>query len=81
MRKIFIKLIRFYQYGISPFFPPHCRYTPTCSSYAVEAVERFGIVRGGWMALKRIGRCHPWHEGGYDPVPDKPCCDIEHHHK
>ena len=70
MRKIIIGLIRFYQYAISPFLPPHCRYTPTCSSYAVEAVGRFGILRGGWMALRRIGRCHPWHEGGYDPVVD-----------
>ncbi|MDH5484026.1 MAG: membrane protein insertion efficiency factor YidD [Gammaproteobacteria bacterium] len=75
MRKIFIGLIRFYQYAISPFFPPHCRYTPTCSSYAVEAIGRFGILRGGWMALRRIGRCHPWHDGGYDPVP---CCDKHH---
>ncbi|MFW2371729.1 MAG: membrane protein insertion efficiency factor YidD [Gammaproteobacteria bacterium] len=70
MRRIFIGLIRFYQMAISPFFPPHCRYTPTCSSYSVEAISRFGIFRGGWMAMKRIGRCHPWHEGGYDPVPE-----------
>ncbi|MCW9012569.1 MAG: membrane protein insertion efficiency factor YidD [Gammaproteobacteria bacterium] len=73
MRKIFIGLIRFYQYAISPFFPPHCRYTPTCSSYAVEAIGRFGIFRGGWMAVRRIGRCHPWHEGGFDPVPGHHC--------
>ncbi|RDH82684.1 MAG: membrane protein insertion efficiency factor YidD [endosymbiont of Galathealinum brachiosum] len=70
MRKIFIGLIRFYQYAISPYLPPHCRYTPTCSTYAVEAIGRFGILRGGWMALRRIGRCHPWQEGGYDPLPD-----------
>ena len=69
MRKIFIGLIRFYQYAISPYIPPHCRYTPTCSTYAVEAIEQLGILRGGWMALRRIGRCHPWHEGGYDPLP------------
>ena len=69
LRKIFIGLIRFYQYAISPYLPPHCRYTPTCSTYAVEAIGRFGILRGGWMALRRIGRCHPWHEGGYDPLP------------
>lgn len=72
MRKIFIGLIHFYQYAISPYLPPHCRYTPTCSTYAVEAIGRFGILRGGWMALRRIGRCHPWHEGGYDPIPEDP---------
>ena len=71
MRKILIGLIRIYQYGISPYLPPHCRYTPTCSAYSVEAISQFGILRGGWMALRRIGRCHPWHEGGYDPVPGK----------
>ena len=69
MRKIFIGLIRIYQYAISPYLPPSCRYTPTCSSYSVEAINRFGIFRGGWMALRRVGRCHPWHEAGYDPVP------------
>jgi len=69
MRKIFIGLIRFYQYAISPYLPPHCRYTPTCSTYAAEAIGQFGVLRGGWMALRRIGRCHPWHEGGYDPIP------------
>ena len=74
MRKIAritaIGLIQFYRNGISPYLPPHCRYTPTCSSYAMEAITRFGIVRGGWLAMKRIGRCHPWHDGGYDPVPE-----------
>lgn len=64
-------MIRFYQYAISPFLPPHCRYTPTCSTYAVESISRFGIMRGGWLAIKRLGRCHPWHESGYDPVPEK----------
>lgn len=71
MRKIITGMIRFYQYAISPYMAPHCRYTPTCSSYAVEAINRFGIVRGGWLAVRRVTRCHPWHEGGYDPVPDK----------
>lgn len=82
MRKILIGLIRIYQYGISPYLPPHCRYTPTCSTYAVEALGRFGILRGGWMALKRIGRCHPWHEGGYDPLPEREQqkSDCKHNH-
>jgi len=71
MRKILIGIIRIYQYAISPYLPPHCRYTPTCSAYAVEAITEFGILRGSWMAMKRIGRCHPWHEGGYDPLPEK----------
>jgi putative membrane protein insertion efficiency factor len=70
MRQILIALIKLYRYAISPYLAPSCRYTPTCSSYAIEAVERFGIIRGSWLAIRRIGRCHPWHEAGYDPVPD-----------
>lgn len=69
MRKIVIALIGFYRYAISPLLGSHCRYQPTCSSYAQEAVGRYGVFRGGWLALRRISRCHPWHEGGYDPVP------------
>lgn len=68
MRKLFILLIRFYQLAISPYFGPCCRYTPTCSSYAIEAITKYGVLKGGLMAAKRISRCHPWHEGGYDPV-------------
>ena len=70
MRQILIALIKLYRYAISPYLAPSCRYTPTCSSYAIEAVERFGIFRGSWMAMRRISRCHPWHEAGFDPVPD-----------
>jgi len=62
-------MIRGYQRVISPLFPPSCRFTPTCSNYALDAIERHGLARGGWLALKRIGRCHPWNPGGYDPVP------------
>ena len=71
MRRILITLIKLYRYAISPYLAPSCRYTPTCSSYAIEAVERFGIFRGSWLAIRRISRCHPWHEAGYDPVPEK----------
>ena len=61
--------IRFYRSAISPNHPPCCRYTPTCSEYAYEAVERYGALKGGYLATRRILRCHPFHEGGYDPVP------------
>lgn len=61
--------IRLYQRLISPLLPASCRFYPTCSSYAVTAIERYGLVRGGWLALKRIVRCHPWSRGGHDPVP------------
>jgi putative membrane protein insertion efficiency factor len=64
-----IALIRFYQGAISPHFPAVCRFRPTCSQYAVEAILRHGPVKGAWLALKRIGRCHPWGGSGYDPVP------------
>ena len=65
---IVLKLIRFYQLAISPHFPSCCRYVPTCSAYAYEAVQKYGIFRGGFMAFKRLLRCHPLHRGGYDPV-------------
>lgn len=62
-------LIRGYQYGISPFLGRSCRFQPSCSEYAVESLERYGIIQGLWLAIRRVGRCHPWHPGGYDPVP------------
>ena len=68
-RRLVVLVIRGYQKLISPAFPPVCRFTPTCSSYAVTSVERYGVVRGGWLAAKRIARCHPWNPGGHDPVP------------
>lgn len=64
-----LALIRFYRRAISPYTPASCRYTPTCSVYAIEAIEKYGALRGGWMALKRILRCNPLFPGGYDPVP------------
>lgn len=65
----FILLIRFYQNCISPLTPPSCRYTPTCSQYGLEALRKYGIIKGGWLTLKRVMRCHPWGGSGYDPVP------------
>ncbi len=62
-------LVRIYQICISPLLPKSCIYTPTCSQYAIEALEKYGAIKGSWLAIKRILRCHPWHEGGYDPVP------------
>ena len=62
-------LIRVYQLFVSPLFPASCRYTPTCSAYAVEAIERHGVFRGSWLGAKRIARCHPFRPGGHDPVP------------
>ena len=68
MKKLCMRLIRFYQKAISPLFPARCRFYPTCSQYALEAVEKYGVWKGGWMSVKRICRCHPWSRGGYDPV-------------
>ncbi len=68
MSKILILCIRFYQLFISPMFPPKCRFYPTCSAYAIEAIQKKGALKGTWMALKRLAKCHPFHPGGYDPV-------------
>ena len=71
MKKVFLALIRFYQRALSPRKGgPVCRYIPTCSSYAVTAIERYGAWKGGWMALRRLLRCNPFGKGGYDPVPE-----------
>ena len=76
MKKLLLRLIRFYRGHISPHMPPACRFQPTCSQYALTAVERYGALRGGWMALGRILRCNPFHKGGYDPVPEDPNATI-----
>ena len=70
MRKFLIALIRGYQLLISPLLGNHCRFYPSCSQYAREALEQHGVLRGLWLAVRRLLRCHPWHEGGVDPVPE-----------
>jgi len=77
MRSLVRYLIRGYQIVISPLLGPRCRFYPSCSSYALEAVESFGAARGSWLAAKRICKCHPWHPGGFDPVPRCTPCDSE----
>ena len=70
MKRVFLALIRFYQRNISPLSPPRCRFYPTCSQYAWEAINKYGALKGGWLALRRLLRCHPFHNGDYfDPVP------------
>ena len=69
LNKLLIVMVKFYRGAISPMFPPACRFTPTCSQYALEALRRHGPLRGSWLALRRILRCHPWGGSGYDPVP------------
>ena len=68
-KRIMLGMIRFYRRFISPMFPPCCRFTPTCSAYALEAIQKYGALKGGYLAMRRILRCNPFHPGGYDPVP------------
>lgn len=69
MKPILLALIRAYRLLLSPWWGRQCRFTPTCSEFALEAIERHGSLHGSWLAMRRIGRCHPWHAGGFDPVP------------
>ncbi|KTB48436.1 membrane protein insertion efficiency factor YidD [Dehalogenimonas alkenigignens] len=71
MKRVALGLIRLYQNSLSKVLPPSCRFQPTCSQYTFEAIERFGLFKGVWLGLKRLGRCHPFNKGGYDPVPDR----------
>ena len=67
--RVLLAVIGFYRTAISPIRPPACRYTPSCSAYAAEAIQHYGAIRGGWLAVRRLLRCHPFHAGGHDPVP------------
>jgi len=69
MRKLVLLPIQFYRYAISPLMASHCRFYPSCSCYAHEAISQYGVWRGSWLTLRRLGRCHPWNAGGFDPVP------------
>ena len=71
MKTILMGIIKFYQKAISPLTPPSCRFYPTCSHYGLEALEKHGALKGSWLAIRRISKCHPFHEGGFDPVPEK----------
>lgn len=69
MKKMMLYLIRFYQLAITPYTRPHCRFIPTCSQYTFQAIEKYGALKGGYLGIRRILKCHPFHKGGYDPVP------------
>ena len=81
MKKILILLIRFYQKFISPMFPAKCRFYPTCSQYMLEAIKEHGAIKGTYLGIKRISKCHPFHEGGYDPVPKRKIKNSEEKEK
>ena len=70
MRRLILGLIRIYQLTLSPLLGSNCRFQPTCSAYATEAIKKFGVLKGGYLSFRRLIKCHPFHEGGYDPVPD-----------
>ena len=78
MRRIFISCIKGYRYLISPLMASHCRFHPSCSSYAIQAIEQYGALKGSYLAARRLLRCHPFHPGGYDPVPEKHSEHDEH---
>lgn len=71
MKKLALSVIRFYQRSFSPYRPPSCRFLPTCSEYGYEAIARHGLLKGSWLTVRRLGRCHPFQKGGYDPVPEQ----------
>ena len=80
MRRLLLLLIRGYRSLISPLLGPHCRFFPSCSAYALEAIEAHGAAKGLWLTLRRLSKCHPWHEGRYDPVPKTGSAHRSHSH-
>jgi putative membrane protein insertion efficiency factor len=79
MQGLVISLLRAYRYALSPFLGYNCRFHPSCSEYALQAIQHHGLWRGGWLAGRRLLRCHPWHPGGYDPVPKDDSRNIAEH--
>jgi putative membrane protein insertion efficiency factor len=80
LRRLAVFFIRFYQWFVSPLLPRSCRFEPSCSEYAAEAMTRHGLLRGGWLTLRRVSRCHPWGGWGFDPVPALPAACKGHEH-